>query len=86
MKHRRESFRKERGRRITRLLARDGTTCRLCDRPLDRHIQDVDSPEFITLDHIVPRSAGGLSLDANLQLAHKRCNEARGSDPLDGAP
>lgn len=34
-----------------------------------------------TLDHIVPRSAGGRTREFNTRLAHKKCNSARGCTP-----
>jgi len=54
---------------IVRLKDRDGSDCMLCYQPLK---------EDITIDHIVPRSLAGKDELANLQLAHRRCNEAKG--------
>lgn len=31
------------------------------------------------IDHIIPKSKGGTIAPSNLQLAHKRCNRAKGS-------
>jgi 5-methylcytosine-specific restriction endonuclease McrA len=55
--------------KVKRLLVRDGGYCWLCDGWLG---------DDITLDHVVPRSKGGTNQDANLRLAHKRCNKERG--------
>lgn len=75
--------RKRRGLSITRLLARDGTTCWLCGGPLDRREPEPHrNPHAITFDHVVPRSHGGTSDLQNLRLAHRACNLARGNDPL----
>jgi 5-methylcytosine-specific restriction endonuclease McrA len=52
------------------IAARDGAICALCGKPLDI--------ERATLDHIIPRGAGGPDHPDNLQLAHFRCNVRRG--------
>lgn len=72
---------KARGRDVTWLMARDGTDCMLCGRPLDRSIKDDRHPMCITFDHITPRSKGGADTLANQRLAHRECNELRGNDP-----
>ena len=82
-KHKRTFWRKQRSLEVTRLLARDGGDCFLCKAPLDRRIRDHNHPEYVTFDHVIPRSAGGLSVPSNFRLAHKHCNNARGSDPLE---
>lgn len=38
-----------------------------------------DLPDAATIDHIVPISKGGLDVPANWQLAHQRCNVAKGN-------
>lgn len=83
MKRARTSRAKQRGLTITRLLARDGDRCAICDLPLDRRLKDGNDPMYITLDHIVPRSRGGHSDLENLRLAHQLCNNERGNDPLE---
>jgi 5-methylcytosine-specific restriction endonuclease McrA len=75
-------YRKHRGQRITALMARDGANCTICGDALDRHIADPNHPRYITLDHIVPRSLGGLDALSNLRLAHQECNTRRGNDPV----
>lgn len=74
--------RRWRGQRITALLSRDGDTCSLCPRTLDRHVKDPQDPSYVTFDHVTPRSLGGLDTLPNVRLAHRRCNELRGSDPI----
>lgn len=74
--------RKWRWQRVTRLMARDGLCCAICAELLQRSVRDPESPRYITFDHIVPRSKGGLDELANLRLAHRRCNESRGNDPV----
>lgn len=81
-KARKTFHRKWRGQRITQLMARDGLNCSLCPEALDRHMRDPLHPKYITFDHIVPRARGGNDAWTNLRLAHRRCNERRGSDPI----
>lgn len=63
------------GRRVTalkaRVLATMGTVCHLCGRP------GAD-----TVDHLVPRAAGGDDSMDNLRPAHQRCNSMRQDMPL----
>lgn len=73
---------KRRGLAVTRLLARDGDRCPICREPLNRRIRDSDSPWYLTFDHIVPRSLGGLTKFDNLRLTHQLCNSRRGNDPV----
>lgn len=60
------------------LLHRDGRCCAICSRVLTetRGLQN-----SITIDHIVPRKAGGSNDALNLQLACKKCNLGRHFDP-----
>jgi hypothetical protein len=63
--------------RADELGARDGWVCWLCEAPVDP-AAPAGSPFVGTVDHVVPRSRGGSSSPANLRLAHRRCNGARG--------
>lgn len=54
------------------LLWRDGRRCAICGRK----IKDLDD---LTVDHIVPLAEGGVNAIENYQLAHKSCNEKKGS-------
>lgn len=54
------------------LLWRDGRRCAICGRK----IKKLDD---LTVDHIVPLAKGGKNVLENYQLAHKACNEAKGS-------
>lgn len=74
--------RKIRWLNVTRLMARDGQHCQICYTPLDRRVRDGDDPNYITFDHIVPRSHGGRDDLGNLRLAHQHCNMLRGNDPI----
>ncbi|MGC5245405.1 HNH endonuclease [Gordonia sp. DT219] len=78
-----------RRRRIRdRYLARarnTGLDCAFCHQPIDPNAPHLD-PGELTIDHIVPLSAGGAPFDAsNLAPAHRHCNrqagDKRGSQP-----
>ncbi len=55
-----------------RVIERDGLICQLCSEPL---LSEAD----VTLDHVVPRSKGGVTSFANLRVACAPCNFARGN-------
>lgn len=52
---------------------RDGCNCFYCGKPLG---------EDITLEHLIPLTAGGLNILSNMVLAHDLCNKAVGSRSL----
>lgn len=64
------------GRAAARLvaltLATYGDTCILCHRP-----------GATSAEHLIPRKFGGPDTLANLRPAHLRCNQRRGTMPLD---
>lgn len=74
---------KLRGITITKLISRDGDNCWLCGGKLDRRIRDFHDKAYVTFDHVVPRSAGGVTRVSNLRLAHQSCNNQRGNDPVE---
>ncbi len=53
------------------LFKRDGYTCQYCGRQPKR--------ELLTIDHVVPRSAGGKSRWTNCVVACQSCNSRKGS-------
>lgn len=57
------------------VLKRDGYQCYLCG------LEIVE--EDASLDHVVPRSKGGVNALKNIRAAHKACNLAKGDLPLD---
>ncbi len=59
------------------IYERDDWTCRICLEPVDPDAP-MRSTWDATLDHIVPRSKGGIDDPANLRLAHRWCNSVRG--------
>lgn len=56
------------------LYIRDGFTCAYCGRDL----RNADARD-VTLDHLLPRSAGGSNEATNLITACLRCNSQRGN-------
>ncbi|HEV8360905.1 MAG TPA: HNH endonuclease [Candidatus Thermoplasmatota archaeon] len=58
--------------------------CALCGLPFDSRCftdqrRAVPPRLRATIDHIVPRSKGGSDARENLQVAHKLCNQRKGS-------
>jgi hypothetical protein len=51
------------------ILLRDGEECALCGGTMAENDRSID--------HIVPRAQGGTNEQANLQLTHLACNNAR---------
>lgn len=52
--------------------------CQLCFSRIDRSLHHTDMMSW-TLDHIIPLSKGGGHLYENIQLAHRICNQKKGS-------
>ena len=63
---------------LAEIADRDGWTCGLCGEQVDRTLKwpHADSP---SLDHVQPLSKGGAHDPDNVQLAHLRCNVAKGA-------
>lgn len=61
--------------RRLRVYARDGKRCRFCGEPLAR--------SDFTLDHLLPKAAGGPDWDINLVVACRTCNNEKGDKPID---
>lgn len=61
-----------------RILERDGWRCRIedCGKPIDREAK-IPRPLSATVDHLLPKAAGGGDEDANLRAAHFICNSRR---------
>ena len=71
------------------LWERQEGRCALCGRgmhSLNRRKSRAQHPNDPTIDHIVPVSKGGDGRRDNLQLAHRKCNMARGNEPLPIGP
>lgn len=53
--------------------------CAICGKPVDKTLKS-PHPMSATIDHIVPIAKGGHPSDiTNLQLAHRQCNRAKGT-------
>lgn len=61
------------------IYERDGWECGLCSGSVDRDLIGTRSHWRPSLDHVVPRSAGGADDPSNLRLAHWWCNSVRGA-------
>ncbi len=77
--HRRRDIPKEEWRELKarhfickQLITKNGAVCAICGKPI-RDMKDC------TIDHIIPLSHGGLTTLENCQLAHRRCNLAKGN-------
>jgi 5-methylcytosine-specific restriction endonuclease McrA len=62
---------------LAEIADRDGHRCGICEKP----VPDVKWPHPLSpsLDHRIPLSKGGAHDPANVQLAHLRCNTAKGN-------
>ena len=71
------------------LWAAQGGVCAQCRAEL-YHPDDVrdagylNYPDSPSLDHVIPKSAGGTNYFRNLLLVHRSCNQERSSDPACG--
>jgi hypothetical protein len=63
---------------MAELRRRDDDTCRICGKPVDFTRQPPD-PSAATIDHVIAVSRGGEHSYKNTQLAHLRCNTAKGA-------
>lgn len=66
-----------------RAIASLDAVCAICHTPIDLDAPK-NTPLAVEVDHIVPRSRGGLlyALE-NLQLTHHRCNRKKGAKMAD---
>jgi HNH endonuclease len=58
------------------ILERDHYRCGLCGKRINPR-QRAPHPKSVSIDHIVPLSAGGTNARTNLQAAHLQCNSRR---------
>jgi hypothetical protein len=64
------------GMTVGQLARRDGTDCGICGQAVNLFATK-DNPERPSIDHIIPRAAGGTNDPTNLQLAHLSCNHTK---------
>lgn len=66
------------------LRDRDGANCQLCGEPIDFDVKSGPSGDDngSSIDHIIPYSVSKNDDLTNLQLAHWRCNRAKGNRVL----
>ena len=60
------------------IAQRDGWACWICGMPITGTLP-MNHPGAASIDHAIPRALGGTDELANLKLAHRRCNELRGT-------
>jgi 5-methylcytosine-specific restriction endonuclease McrA len=61
------------------IIARHGTKCWICGKPIDMKGK-ANTPLSFTVDHVVPLSLGGWHDLPNLRPAHHSCNSDRGAE------
>jgi 5-methylcytosine-specific restriction endonuclease McrA len=64
---------------LAAIAERDRCRCHLCCKRVDMKLSG-SLPNGPTIDHLVPISLGGLDVPANVALAHRSCNIAKGSN------
>lgn len=62
-----------------RLYARDGWRCVWCKATVGYIGRGAKASHVVTLDHVIPRSAGGTDTPSNLVTACMHCNRVRGN-------
>ena len=54
------------------LINKNGAVCAICGKT-------IPNMKDCTIDHILPKSKGGLTVLENCRLAHRKCNMDRGN-------
>ena len=65
---------------LRELFNLQGGLCAYCDTPMD--MNSCNRPNSPTIDHIIPKSAGGCESRFNKVCVCKQCNNEKGSMPL----
>lgn len=64
---------------LKRLYQRDRGFCQICGKHLE-FIEDIQSDNYPSIDHIIPIAKGGLHSWDNVQLACRGCNDRKGAN------
>lgn len=59
------------------LANRDSFICGICHEAIPPYYYP--DPESASVDHVIPKSKGGLTVASNLQITHLRCNQSKGN-------
>lgn len=65
---------------LEKIAQRDGNICQICNKMVDWNDKKVVNgtvicgDDYPSIDHIIPKSKGGVHSWSNVQLAHRRCN------------
>lgn len=77
-RRRRESVKAGEKFTVHDLIERDGDRCHICDERVRFDVSHLD-PDYGTIDHLWPVSDGGEHTMANAAVAHRHCNNVRGT-------
>lgn len=74
-------------RRMRTLFDLQSGICPHCGKNIQhpdeaREMGRMNWPKGPSLDHVIPRSKGGVNAMTNLILTHRRCNNNRGDNPM----
>jgi 5-methylcytosine-specific restriction endonuclease McrA len=65
-----------------RMYKRQKGLCWICGERMCISAAAASSPNYATFDHLDPKSNGGTNAQANLKLAHRKCNSLRSALPI----
>lgn len=69
--------RKRFARWIRAIYLRDAGICKICNLPVDWSLRGTTDDGAPEIDHVIPRSFGGVNRPYNFRLAHRHCNRDR---------
>lgn len=64
------------------IAERDSWICQICRKQIGRN-HAWPHPRSLSIDHIIPITAGGNDVKANVQATHLRCNTSKGTRGVD---
>lgn len=65
---------------LVKLFNLQGGLCAYCEEPMD--ITTCNKPNSPSIDHVIPRAAGGCDSEFNLVCACRKCNTQKADLPL----